>query len=1542
MTSLIQPIAEGSAGEVNGIAVQAFNDSEVLTALVNGSGNLELISWHTDPALNVVTRGADSGTQAGTANEVALAIIGRTAITAVQSGSNKLLLISWNVSSGLNSVTRLHDTGSAAGAASNIAITTVGTDLVVTAVRNGSGNLELISWRLESDQTLSRLNDSGSQAGEVSWVTIAAIDSGNVVTAVRNGSGNLELIGWSVGTDGSLNRWGDSGGQAGAVSEIALTAVPSGSSTSDVVTAVVDGSGNLLLITWRPSPAAGTFSRLADCGAGTASDIAVCPASTNSGPKYVASMRRGAGNLELIAFDPIGNGTVNAVVRTGDYENADDTDVTETVFVNLDPGRILGAMRINNNLAVATYTVSDAATTLIQPIAEGSAGEVNGIAVQAFNDSEVLTALVNGSGNLELISWHTDPALTVVTRGADSGSQAGTAHEVALAIIGRTAITAVQSGSNKLLLISWNVPSGLGSVTRLHDTGSAAGAASNIAITAVGTDIVVTAVRNGSGNLELISWRLESDQTLSRLNDSGSQAGTVSWVTIAAIDSGNVVTAVCNGSGNLELIGWSVGTDGSMNRWGDSGSQAGAVSEIALTAVPSGSSTSDVVTAVEDGSGNLLLITWRPSPAAGTFTRVTDSGDAAGTASDIAVCSTMTASGPKTMASMSNGSSAFELIAFQEIAGATTTSLVRTGDYTGEPNNSVSLTVLASLDPGRVVSAVRISLKCQSPSNQLLVTIYGISDPPQPTPSNILGIQFSNPALPTGIAWPASDGQFPYDDPKEWVQVLAPSDDYEEASLIGCTGWVIEPHYSGGDLPCDHPFGFDWEFEVALDKEFQALLSPANTAPQNSGLGPVLAKQDGLPMANGLLGVEWDKNLLPKSFVSNVNHGDRVAAFGRWILDTGHAFGPPSLIEPIAQSGAGEISWIAAQAFNDSEVLTAMVNGSGNLELISWHTDPALNVVTRGADSGSQAGTAYEVALAIIGRTAITAVQSGSNRLLLISWNVPSGLSSVTRLHDTGTAAGAASNIAITAVGTDLVVTAVRNGSGNLELISWRLESDQSLSRLNDSGSQAGEVSWVTIAPIDSGNVVTAVRNGSGNLELIGWSVGTDGSLNRWGDSGSQAGAVSEIAITAVPSGTSTSDIVTTVVGGARNLIVITWRPSPAAGTFTRMGDWAKWATGAGEPIASDIAVCATSTDTGPKYVTSMRGDLTTSNGTPSGVSYLELIAFDPVGIGTVNSVAQTGAYTDVNDTNVSQTTLVNLDPGRVLGAMYINNDLVVTTYRIGDTATSWRTEIHPPLLLATANVEQDAGNSPFSRALFMSRPFLSGQTYTVDVNNIYDDSAPDDGPFITHLVNELFKVITFRSVMVETHPKIKSFPFKGSYSLQIIVSPPAKPPKGKYELVVSFQFTMRNGCQVAVTKGAGNSVAVTVTLDSGKYTPPPLPIRRNCVYSADELNSLAKGIGTDLIVGETLAPLVAALVSLPLAFIVAYVDIILARGLKLDAYEPIPEVNILDASQAVLNAPVSNIPSGQGMVVDNTQPYPVYGWLDVKWIPANAIQVKR
>ena len=50
MPTTIRPVAEGSAGAVSRVAVGVFGDSEVLTAVRNGSGDLELIGWTTAPA----------------------------------------------------------------------------------------------------------------------------------------------------------------------------------------------------------------------------------------------------------------------------------------------------------------------------------------------------------------------------------------------------------------------------------------------------------------------------------------------------------------------------------------------------------------------------------------------------------------------------------------------------------------------------------------------------------------------------------------------------------------------------------------------------------------------------------------------------------------------------------------------------------------------------------------------------------------------------------------------------------------------------------------------------------------------------------------------------------------------------------------------------------------------------------------------------------------------------------------------------------------------------------------------------------------------------------------------------------------------------------------------------------------------------------------------------------------------------------------------------------------------------------------------------
>ena len=71
-------------------------------------GNLELIGWHVAGHDFTITRAADSADQAGAAEEVALALVGRRAVTAVRSGAGNLLLISWDIPIGLGTVARVH------------------------------------------------------------------------------------------------------------------------------------------------------------------------------------------------------------------------------------------------------------------------------------------------------------------------------------------------------------------------------------------------------------------------------------------------------------------------------------------------------------------------------------------------------------------------------------------------------------------------------------------------------------------------------------------------------------------------------------------------------------------------------------------------------------------------------------------------------------------------------------------------------------------------------------------------------------------------------------------------------------------------------------------------------------------------------------------------------------------------------------------------------------------------------------------------------------------------------------------------------------------------------------------------------------------------------------------------------------------------------------------------------------------------------------------------------------------------------------------
>jgi hypothetical protein len=270
-------------------------------------------------------------------------------------------------------------------------------------------------------------------------------------------------------------------------------------------------------------------------------------------------------------------------------------------------------------------------------------------------------------------------------------------------------------------------------------------------------------------------------------------------------------------------------------------------------------------------------------------------------------------------------------------------------------------------------------------------------------------------------------------------------------------------------------------------------------------------------------------------------------------------------------------------------------------------------------------------------------------------------------------------------------------------------------------------------------------------------------------------------------------------------------------------------------------------------------------------------------------------------------------------------------------------TEIHPPLLLACAGLRTQADGSRLTRVILTSRPYLVGQKYSVDTRDIYKDDASDDGTFYAHIKREIEKVEEHRSSMLEAHPKIKSFPFRGAHRLHLIVgAPPLDLNAGtalNYKLIVSFHFTIRSGCAVEVRYNDAGSIAVFITMNAAGYTPPPIPHRGEKTYSRTELDQLHGGVGRDALYLEVLSSIVQGIIGGIIGGVVGVViggstGEILAKGVKTDTYDE-PRVDVMDAQQAVKDVFATSIPAGAGVSVDDSQPFPLYGWIEAKWVPA-------
>ena len=111
-----------------------------------------------------------------------------------------------------------------------------------------------------------------------------------------------------------------------------------------------------------------------------------------------------------------------ALIRTGEVHDDAYEYVFSTAPVALEPRLFAKAVGHDSNLGIVAFTVSDLSATLVRPLAEAAADEVNTVCVKAVNSDEAIVALVNGSGYLELIGWQLAASDFAVRRMADGAS----------------------------------------------------------------------------------------------------------------------------------------------------------------------------------------------------------------------------------------------------------------------------------------------------------------------------------------------------------------------------------------------------------------------------------------------------------------------------------------------------------------------------------------------------------------------------------------------------------------------------------------------------------------------------------------------------------------------------------------------------------------------------------------------------------------------------------------------------------------------------------------------------------------------------------------------------------------------------------------------------------------------------------------------------------------------------------------------------------------------------------------------------------------
>jgi hypothetical protein len=257
-----------------------------------------------------------------------------------------------------------------------------------------------------------------------------------------------------------------------------------------------------------------------------------------------------------------------------------------------------------------------------------------------------------------------------------------------------------------------------------------------------------------------------------------------------------------------------------------------------------------------------------------------------------------------------------------------------------------------------------------------------------------------------------------------------------------------------------------------------------------------------------------------------------------------------------------------------------------------------------------------------------------------------------------------------------------------------------------------------------------------------------------------------------------------------------------------------------------------------------------------------------------------------------------------------------------------FHSEIHPPMLMARAHCIDATGATCPPRAdattwvQIWSRPYQGSQLFaSPKLPQLLPDGvapSPEVGtPLLPYLTSAIETLGEF-----DTYPELFPKPFTGIHLISLQIDPPTPRATGHIgpavaikHLECSYHLTTNGSCTVQIIPSTKNpdSVLVGLAFNSQNYPTLPDPPSTMQEYSVSEL--LAEG-------GQSEADL---------AWYEAWWEHWVQNTVHNREYGPVIPPNHESPNTTVPFTAISELPQSQ-VVTDTTQPFPVYGWVQLRW----------